>query len=63
MAMMKDNGSGDDYDNGDDKDWWKWSELTTKWSKYENPERIPLNPRINNIKKSRPEKFRDWNSS
>ena len=55
----KDNGSGDDYDDGDDKDWWKLSELTTKWSKNENPERIPLNPGIKNIGKSRPEISRD----
>ena len=49
-------------EDGDDRYWWKWSYLTSKWSKNENPEKSRnffLNPGIKNIGKSRPEKSRD----
>ena len=63
MVMIKNNaGSGDDYDNGDDKNWWNdpiWQANEAKMKIPKNPERIPLNPGIKNIGKSRPEKSRD----
>ena len=45
MVMIKDDGSGDVYDDGDDKDLWKWSNLTSKCSKNENPWKIFLKSR------------------
>ena len=61
MVMIKDNDSGDDYEDGDDKDWndliWQVNDAKMKISK--NPEWIPFNPGIKNIGKSRPEKSRD----
>ena len=62
-----DNGSGDDYDDGDvmikiDENDPIWQENEPKMKIPKNPERFPLNPGIKNIGKSRSRKSLDGNS-
>ena len=63
MVMIKDNGSGDDYEDGDDIRLIKndpiWQVNEAKMKIPKNSEWIPFNPGIINIGKSRLEKSRD----